>query len=159
MQGYLLRTVFLESVVILEISYVWFLKYQCFVYRYKALVCTFYVYILEFLQAMWQQLSVYFIIFSYCMFMLSSCIFQSSIWTLTSVVTMTLNPDDLSDLEVLDENTIVQALRSRYNKEKFYVSFYSVYIKMPACYKCRISIKILIINFVWLKPVIVKRIH
>lgn len=86
-------------------------------------------------------------------------IFQSSIWTLTSVVTMTLNPDDLSDLEVLDENTIVQALRSRYNKEKFYVSFYSVYIKMPACYKCRISIKILIINFVWLKPVIVKRIH
>lgn len=35
---------------------------------------------------------------------------------------MAMNPDDLSDLEVLDENTIVQALRTRYNKEKFYVS-------------------------------------
>ena len=39
---------------------------------------------------------------------------------------MTLNPDDLSDLEVLDENTIVQALRSRYNKEKYYVSILSI---------------------------------
>ena len=33
-----------------------------------------------------------------------------------------MKPDDLSDLEVLDENTIVQALKSRYNKDKYYVS-------------------------------------
>jgi len=33
-----------------------------------------------------------------------------------------MRPDDLSNLEVLDENTIVQALRGRFHKEKYYVS-------------------------------------
>lgn len=41
---------------------------------------------------------------------------------------MTMNPDDLSELEVLDENTIVQALRTRYNREKYYVSSYLISI-------------------------------
>lgn len=33
-----------------------------------------------------------------------------------------MQPDDLSTLEVLDENTIVHALRGRFKQEKFYVS-------------------------------------
>lgn len=33
-----------------------------------------------------------------------------------------MRPEDLSNLDVLDENTIVQALRGRFHKDKYYVS-------------------------------------
>lgn len=33
-----------------------------------------------------------------------------------------MKTDDLSDLEILDENSIVQTLRCRFNKDIFYVS-------------------------------------
>ena len=33
-----------------------------------------------------------------------------------------MTPDDLSTLEVLDENTIVHALRGRFQKDDYYVS-------------------------------------
>ena len=34
-----------------------------------------------------------------------------------------MKPDDLSTLEVLDENTIVHALRGRFQQDDYYVSF------------------------------------
>lgn len=34
--------------------------------------------------------------------------------------------DDLSELEILDENSIVQTLRCRFNKNQYYVSIYDV---------------------------------
>ena len=33
-----------------------------------------------------------------------------------------MKTEDLSDLDILDENSIVQTLRSRFNKDTFYVS-------------------------------------
>ncbi|XP_062596974.1 uncharacterized protein LOC134258441 [Saccostrea cucullata] len=46
---------------------------------------------------------------------------------------MAMNPDDLSDLEVLDENTIVQALRTRYNKDKFYTYIGDILVAVNPC--------------------------
>nr|AAY86556.1 chitin synthase [Atrina rigida] len=44
-----------------------------------------------------------------------------------------MKPDDLSDLEVLDENTIVQALRTRFNKEKFYTYIGDILVAVNPC--------------------------
>lgn len=46
---------------------------------------------------------------------------------------MAMNPDDLSDLEVLDENTIVQALRTRYNREKYYTYIGDILVAVNPC--------------------------
>lgn len=46
---------------------------------------------------------------------------------------MAMNPDDLSDLEVLDENTIVQALRTRYNREKYYTYIGEILVAVNPC--------------------------
>lgn len=63
-----------------------------------------------------------------CCFILNFCFSHPFEPWPQPVVTMTMNPDDLSDLEVLYENTIVQALRTRYNREKYYVSSYFISI-------------------------------
>ena len=39
-----------------------------------------------------------------------------------------MTPDDLSTLEVLDENTIVDALKERFQKDDYYVSMDLIYL-------------------------------
>ncbi|KAL3866223.1 hypothetical protein ACJMK2_043545 [Sinanodonta woodiana] len=44
-----------------------------------------------------------------------------------------MKPDDLSNLEVLDENTIVQALRGRFQKDRFYTYISDILVAVNPC--------------------------
>ncbi|XP_021346055.1 uncharacterized protein LOC110445656 [Mizuhopecten yessoensis] len=44
-----------------------------------------------------------------------------------------MRPDDLSHLEVLDENTIVQALRGRFHKDKYYTYIGDILVAVNPC--------------------------
>lgn len=55
-----------------------------------------------------------------------------------------MKTDDLSDLEILDENSIVQTLRCRFNKDIFYVS---IPLWRNICFLDYVEVNINVIEF------------